>query len=115
MSTFVSKEFGTKDMNDYYELKELTNKATASLNKLKEIGTPEEQQAYREKNQALLQADRQVNRISENLSKLKKQERQLIESKDIDAATKEEKLREYKLRELQMVSRVKELRKQAGL
>jgi hypothetical protein len=115
MSTFVSKEFGTKDMNDFYELKDLTTKATASMNAIKETGTQEEKQAYRESHQALLQVDKQVTKISDNLSNLKKQERKLIESKDIDPATKEVKMREFKTREIQMLSRVKELRKQAGL
>lgn len=115
MSTFVSKEFGTKDMNDFYELKELTNKATASLNKIKEIGTPEEQQAYREKNLALLQADKQVNRIGENIAKLSKRERLITESKTISAADKETQLREIRTRKIQMAKRASELRKSAGL
>jgi hypothetical protein len=115
MSTFVSKEFGTKDMNDFYELKELTSRATASLNKLKEIGTPEEQQAYREKNQALLQADKQVNRIGENIAKLSKRERLITESKTISAADKETQLREIRTRKIQMAKRASELRKSAGL
>lgn len=114
MSAFVSKEFGNRDMNNFYELKALTTEKVASLNKLKEIGSPEEVQEYMEKNRPLIIANKQVSRISENLSNLKKLERKITES-EMTGPEKQEKLHELKVREHQMVTRIEELRKQAGL
>jgi hypothetical protein len=115
MSTFVSKEFGTRDMNDFYELKAETNKAVATMNKLKEIGSPEEVEEYREKNQDLILANKRVERIANNLSKLKKQERRITAADYLSAEEKQSLLYDLKVREHQMVSTINDLRKQAGL
>lgn len=115
MSTFVSKEFGTRDMNDFYELKAETNRAVATMNKLKEIGSPEEVQAYREENQDLILANKRVERIANNLSKLKKQERRIQAADYLTAEEKQEMLYGLKVREHQMLGAINDLRKTAGL
>ena len=114
MSAFVSKEFGTRDLNDYYELRTIVNTAVKSYNNLKNTGRIEEAMQYRKEHADVLKVESQVNRINQALSKLRKQESILQES-DKTGAEKEAALREIQLRRHKMLQNIDEVRKRAGL
>ena len=114
MSAFVSKEFGTRDLNDYYELRTIVNTAVKSYNNLKNTGRIEEAMQYRKEHADVLKVESQVNRINQALSKLRKQESILQES-DKTGAEKEAALREIQLRRHKMLQNIDEVRKSAGL
>ena len=114
MSAFVSKEFGTRDLNDYYELRTIVNTAVKSYNNLKNTGRIEEAMQYRKENADVLKVESQVNRINQALSKLRKQESILQES-DKTGAEKEAAMREIQLRRHKMLQNIDEVRKRAGL
>ena len=115
MGAFVSREFGTREMSDYYELRDMVNKSVNTFNYLKEHGTREERLAYREDKKDLLAVKSRVNKINENLAKLRTMERKVVESTDLTPEEKQEKIRTINLRRQQMLSTIGELRKRAGL
>lgn len=115
MGAFVSREFGTREISDYYELRDQVSKAVNTFNYLKEHGTVEERKQYREENQELIAVKSRVNKINENLSKLRTLERKIVESTELSPAEKQEKIKEINQRRQKMLSSIGELRKRAGL
>ena len=117
MSAFTSREFGNREMNDFYELRESVGAAVNTFNYLKTYGTPEERLAYREEHRDLLSVKSQVNRINENLAKLRKQERLLVEAKDTRYSAEEKQVKIHALHERRqnMLKNVQKLRAKAGL
>ena len=113
-SLFASREFGTKDKSDFYELRDLVDEAVKSSNYLKTYATPEERKAFVKENQKLLQVKAQVNNIDRQLSTIRKEERLITESK-MNPAQKESKIRALKQREQTILKNIRELRIRAGL
>lgn len=114
MSTFVSKEFGGRDLSDYYELRDKVDEAVKTLNHHKTYSTREEAKAFLQENKQLLSVKTQVNRINQNLSKIRQQERLIIESA-MDPAEKQVKLRALNVRKHNMLKNIEALRLRAGL
>jgi hypothetical protein len=115
MTNFVPKEFGARDIDDFYELRTLTDKAVNSFNALKKSGDIDEAQAYMDKHFDLVSASHRVNRLNEVIAKLRQQERRIYEDKDMTPQEKEESLRDLKLRQKDLLENIRDLRKDAGL
>lgn len=117
MSAFASREFGTRDINDFYELRESVGKAVSTFNYLKTYGTAEERKAYREEHKDLLSVKSRVNRINDNLSKLRKQERLISEAPETkySAEEKQAKIHAINERRQRMLKDISQLRARAGL
>ena len=115
MSAFVTREFGTREISDYYELRDMVSKSVNTFNYLKEHGTREERLQYREENKELISVKTRVNKINENLSKLRNLERKVVESTELSPAEKQAKIKEINLRRQKMLANIGELRKRAGL
>jgi hypothetical protein len=117
MSAFASREFGTREMSDYYELRDSLGKAVNTFNYLKTYGTAEERKAYREEHKDLLSVKTRVNRINETLSKLRKQERLIVEAPEskYSAEEKQAKVHAINERRQKLLKNVRELRLKAGL
>jgi Large polyvalent protein associated domain 38 len=116
-SLFVSREFGTKDKSDFYELRTLVDEAAATDANLKKYKSPEERQAFREEHQKLLQVKAQVNNIDRQLTAIRDQQTRIYEAPEskMSSAEKEVKLRELKEKETRALKNVRELRLRAGL
>jgi hypothetical protein len=116
-SLFVSREFGTKDKSDFYELRTLVDEAAATDANLKKYKTPEERQAFREEHQKLLQVKAQVSNIDRQLTAIRDQQTRIYEAPEskMSSAEKEVKLRELKEKETRALKNIRELRLRAGL
>ena len=89
MTNFVPKEFGARDMDDFYELRTLTDKAVNSFNALNKMGDLTEAQSYLEKHRDLISASHRVNKLNEVIAKLRQQERRVYEDNDMTPQEKE--------------------------
>lgn len=117
MSPFVTRPYGTGIKNDFYELRGEVDKAVAGINWLKKYRTREETAKFIEERQDLLRMRSAVNRVGNQLSKLRAQERKVRETPDSRLNAQEkgrilERLREIERRILEQVP---ELRRRAGL
>lgn len=117
MSAFVAREFGTRDINDFYELRDSVSKAVNTFNYMKKFSTPEETRAYAQEKQQLLSVKSQVNRLNELLSTLREQERRIAEAPEsrMSAEEKGNRLRAIQERKQMILKNVSRLRQQAGL
>jgi hypothetical protein len=117
MSAFVSKEFGTREKSDFYELRDLVNEAVKSSNYLKTYKTPEERKEFISENKKLLQVKSQVNAINKQLTDIRRQERVIAEAPDtkLSPTQKEIKIKALREREQQVLRNIRELRLRAGL
>jgi len=117
MSAFVSKEFGTREKSDFYELRDLVNEAVKTSNYMKTYSTPEERKSYKEENEKLLQVKSQVNNINRQLTSIRKEERLTYEAPDsrMSPIQKQAKIKELRLREERVLKNIRELRVKAGL
>jgi hypothetical protein len=116
-SAFVSREFGNKDVTDFYELRDMVNTAVNSYNFRKSYGTSEEQKTFREENKELLQVQTQVNNINRNLTAIRHQETAILQKPDsvMSPEEKGQKIRELRLRQKKMLTNIDDIRKRAGL
>ena len=117
MSAFYAKEFGTREKNDFYELRDLVDKAVSSSNYLKTYGTQEERTQYKEENKQLMQVKAQVNNINRQLASIRKQERLVYEAPDTKMSTEQKAVKIKALREQEekALRNVSDIRKRAGL
>ena len=117
MSAFYAKEFGTREKNDFYELRDLVDKAVSSSNYLKTYGTQEERTQYKEENKQLMQVKAQVNNINRQLASIRKQERLVYEAPDTKMSTEQKAVKIKALREQEekALRNVRDIRKRAGL
>jgi len=117
MSAFYAKEFGTREKNDFYELRDLVDRAVSSSNYLKTYGTQEEKTQYKEENKQLIQVKAQVNNINRQLASIRKQERLVYEAPNTKMSTEQKAIRIKGLREQEekALRNVSAIRKRAGL
>jgi hypothetical protein len=115
MSTFFASEYGNAMKNDFYELREEVARTVTTLNHLKDK-SPERAQEYMREKLPLLQLQKQVNAIGNQLTKLRSYEdqiRSLPESR-MTAEQKAETLKRIKESEDRMLMSVYKLRNMAG-
>ena len=116
LSAFVTKEYGTADKNDYYELRDEVSKAVNTLNDIKKHGTVEEAKEYFTEKQDLLKVKDQVTAINNQLTKLRAYERNVIEAPEsrMDAEKKGQEIERIRQMEKKMLGNVHKLRQEAG-
>lgn len=115
MGTFFASEYGNAMKNDFYELREEVARTVTTLNHLKDK-SPERAQEYMREKLPLLQLQKQVNAIGNQLTKLRSYEdqiRSLPESR-MTAEQKAETLKRIKESEDRMLMSVYKLRNMAG-
>lgn len=95
-NSFLVKQYGTRDMNDLYELSAEVNKAYASFKKLEKYSVDEKGQKefneYIEKKQKLLNLQPELQTIEQNLKVLRDYENQVITDSSINPKDKKERL-----------------------
>lgn len=112
----AAKEFNNSDKNDLYDLMKRVQQAANTANELKKRGLGEDYRAYVEENRDLLKFDSSLRRVSDQLSKLRRQITAVTES-DMPRGKKTEeirRLREIEKRYIKSLD-VKGLREKAGL
>jgi hypothetical protein len=115
MGTFFASEYGNAMKNDFYELREEVARTVTTLNHLKDK-SPERAQEYMREKLPLLQLQKQVNTIGNQLTKLRSYEdqiRSLPESR-MSAEQKTETIKRIKESEDRMLMSVYKLRNMAG-
>lgn len=114
MGAFVARENGNAIKNDFYELRKDVTVAVNGFNNLKKSGTPEELDAYIEKNKDLLQLKSGVNKLNKELSRIRDYEKFIYNDKEMSGAEKREALKELKETEKAILSQVHDMRSLAG-
>jgi hypothetical protein len=115
MGTFFASEYGNAMKNDFYELREEVARTVTTLNHLKDK-SPERAQEYMREKLPLLQLQKQVNAIGNQLTKLRSYEdqiRSLPESR-MSGEQKAAELKRLKDAEDRMLMNVYKLRNMAG-
>ena len=116
MGNFVTKEFGSGDKTDFYELAGEVEKVNNTVNRLKAQGRGEEIEGYlTEEKQQLLSLKKPIANIQKQLAAIRKQKNAVLQSQDMTAAEKADAMRELNEAEKEVVKgRTKELREAAG-
>ena len=116
-SLFVSKDTGTREKNDFYELRSQVDTAVNTFNFMKKHATAEERKAYMQENKQLLQVKTQVNNINRALALIRNQERSIYDTPDVKMSpeVKQEKIKALRDREKVLLRNVEKLRLRAGL
>ena len=114
LSTFVSREYGNADKNDFYELRGEFDKLNNTFNAMKKQGRIEEAKELLEENKAILALKPQINNINNQLTKLRDYEKQVYESTKMDAEQKGAEIKRIRDMEQKMLANVHKLRVMAG-
>jgi hypothetical protein len=114
LSVPAAKEFNQSDRNDFYDLAARLDKVAATARSLESEGRIEEYLSYREKNIEKLAMDKTVNRVMDQINKLRSKQKMVRESNMVGKEDELRRLREIEKRLIQNI-RVKELRLAAGL
>jgi len=121
LTSFVSKEFGPKDLNDFYELAgQLQKVAAHEANILKSGGTRAELDAYRAENRDLLSSKTAIDFTHKQLNDVHTRENKIrnTPSSEMNADEKQKLLHDLEVRKqaiLKDKDRIGELRKRAGM
>jgi hypothetical protein len=116
MSPFVTREFGAKQKNEFYELREKVNKAVNTYNRISE-NDRERAKEYQDENKELLRVKSQVNRINKLLTDIRTQERKIrnMPESRMTAEQKEERVRQLRMQEQRILKNLGVIRQRAGL
>jgi hypothetical protein len=114
INAFFYSTQGKGQLNDYYDMKDRSDEVTATLNKYRKYGTPEEAREYAEENKEILSVRSQVNALSNQMKNMREVRKQIVAG-DLDASAKRERLDEIDTRIANMVSRIGMIREKAGL
>jgi hypothetical protein len=117
-SGFVRREYETGIKNDFYVLRDEVSKAVNTLNDMK-ARSPHEIEEFlaEEKNINRIGLQKATNKITEDLSKIRREISRITQSTDMSAREKQQNIKDLKEIEKDMLSRVdiKELRRMAQL
>lgn len=118
MGNFVTKEFGTGDKTDFYELAGDVEKVNNTVNRMMKQGRVEEVKEYLgdEENKRLYAMRGQINAIQNNLAKVRAQKNVVLQAPEqrMSGAQKEVEIRRLNEIEQRMLANVGKLRKMAG-
>lgn len=113
MSMFVSREFGTKAQSEFYELRDEVQTAVASFNKLKSTDVAQARE-YIKDHKKLLQLKTVVNRLSTDLSKIRKEMNRVAEDPKMSPEQKQTRIKSLREMQERIYSKAGILREKAG-
>ena len=114
IGSFMYNPEGKGQLNDYYDLKNLSDEVTNTLNHRRKFGTPEDALQYATDNKAILSIRGQVNAISNQMKILREQRKRIIAS-NLSSDEKRNQLNIIDARINNMVQNIGALRVKAGL
>lgn len=114
IGSFMYNPEGKGQLNDYYDLKNLSDEVTNTLNHRRKFGTPEDALQYATDNKAILSIRGQVNAISNQMKILREQRKRVIAS-NLSSDEKRNQLNIIDARINNMVQNIGALRVKAGL
>jgi hypothetical protein len=121
LTSFISKEFGAKDLNDFYELAgQLQKVAAHEAEILKSGGTRAELDAYRAENRELLTSKKAIEFTHKQINDINTRENKIrnTSSSEMNADEKQKQLHALEVRKQEILKnndRVADLRKRAGM
>lgn len=114
IGAFVYSDQGKDQLNDYYDLKERSDEVTATLNKLRKYGSPEEAKEYAKENIEMLRVRNQVNALNNRIKAMRDVRKKIIGS-DMSAEEKAQRIEEIDKNILASVQNIGKIRVRAGL
>jgi hypothetical protein len=127
-SSFISKEFGTRAKNDYYELRDIVDKVYNTYKDKQKFMGPEQTLAYvtKDTNQGLIARKGLIDDIGKYLGQLRASERVILEDKQMTPDEKQRRIKLLKQEEINMLDHLEEfeggqakyiqkIRREAGL
>jgi hypothetical protein len=105
---------GKDQLNDFYDLKERSDKVTSTLNEYIKYGDKETADSYRVDNKDLIAVRKQVNNVSNRLKKLRAYRKTIINS-NINAEEKRTRIDAIDIQTTNIVKNISLMRIRAGL
>ena len=99
---------------DFYELRQESSKVVATLNKLKERGLYDEYEAYRQNNEGLVRTRPQILALNKYMTTWRNRREKVYQNETISAEVKKQMLRQLEMERNLRLSKVPELRREAG-
>jgi hypothetical protein len=112
LKRFFGSPLGGGLQQQYYEMREESNKVIATMNKLKDEGRVDEYQSYANNNQGYLQTRGQVLAIDRSLKAITKQVNAVYQSKVLNPEQKRVALRSLEERRNQVLQYIPDMRRQ---
>jgi len=112
LKRFFGSPLGGGLQQQYYEMREESNKVIATMNKLVKEGRLDEYQAYANNNQGYLQTRQQVLRIDRGLKRIADQVKAVYRSEALDPEQKREALRSLEERRNALLQYIPDMRRQ---
>jgi hypothetical protein len=111
-SSFISKEFGTRAKNDYYELRDIVDKVYNTYKDKQKFMGPEQTLAYvtKDTNQGLIARKGLIDDIGKYLGQLRASERVILEDKQMTPNEKQRRIKLLKQEEINMLDHLEEFK-----
>jgi hypothetical protein len=111
-SSFISKEFGTRAKNDYYELRDIVDKVYNTYKDKQKFMGPEQTLAYvtKDTNQGLIARKGLIDDIGKYLGQLRASERVILEDKQMTPDEKQRRIKLLKQEEINMLDHLEEFK-----
>jgi hypothetical protein len=111
-SSFISKEFGTRAKNDYYELRDIVDKVYNTYKDKQKFMGPEQTLAYvtKDTNQGLIARKGLIDDIGKYLGQLRASERVILEDKQMSPDEKQRRIKLLKQEEINMLDHLEEFK-----
>ncbi len=103
-----------KAVSDAYEVYQLVDRATRTINRLKKSGDVEAFKEYQAENRDLLRLGPMIRKMTQNLGDIRAAVRRLEKNTTMTGAEKIAKMRELRSREIQVTRRIDEINQKLG-
>ena len=106
---------GRDKLNDFYDLLQMSNEVSATLNKYVKYGKAEKAREYRKDNAKLIALRGQINSINNRIKTIREQRKLIVENPRMSAEVKRERLEKLDKMMNAAVINVSRIRRNAGL
>ena len=115
ISPLMMRPEGRDKLNDFYDLKQMSDEVSATFNNYVKLGKGEQAREYRKDNVKLMALRGQINNINNRLKTIRDQRKLIVENPRMSAEVKRERLEKLDKMMNTAVINVSRLRRNAGL
>ena len=115
ISPLMMRPEGRDKLNDFYDLKQMSDEVAATFNNYVKLGKGEQAREYRKDNVKLMALRGQINNINNRLKTIRDQRKLIVENPRMSAEVKRERLEKLDKMMNAAVMNVSRLRRNAGL
>jgi hypothetical protein len=115
ISPLMMRPEGRDKLNDFYDLLQMSNEVSATLNKYVKYGKAEKAREYRKDNAKLIALRGQINSINNRIKTIREQRKLIVENPRMSAEVKRERLEKLDKMMNAAVINVSRIRRNAGL